>query len=222
MFKTVLLQRMARVLLAGLLCVAPSSSHDAQATSPRLGGAATPVPDPTAPAASHFHDTTYGVSFEVPTAWTLTKRDAELSTLAYDVRTAPASSRMRALATISFNPHPRSTFSGALFYFSVVPHSSESECSQEASVQAPRTVTTATIGGVPFRHGYDEHGTICTESRDEIYTSFRKNACYRFDLVINTFCGGEVSGVREISPSELDAVRQRLQSILATVSFDGK
>ncbi|HEX7158176.1 MAG TPA: hypothetical protein VF214_04140, partial [Edaphobacter sp.] len=61
---------------------------------------------------------------------------------------------------------------------------------------------------------------ICTEARDEIYTALRNNTCYRFDLVINTFCGGDVSGVREISQQELDAVRQRLESILSTVHFD--
>ena len=61
-----------------------------------------------------------------------------------------------------------------------------------------------------------------TEARDEIYTTLRNNACYRFDLVINTFCGGEVSGVRDITPAELNAVLKRLQSILDTVGFDAK
>jgi hypothetical protein len=80
----------------------------------------------------------------------------------------------------------------------------------------------AQIAGSSFTHGYDEHGTICTESRDEIYTALRNNSCYRFDLVVNTFCGGEVSGIRDISPAELSAVFKRLQSILDSVSFDAK
>jgi hypothetical protein len=129
---------------------------------------------------------------------------------------------MRGLATISFNPHPTSTFSGALFYFSVVPRSSEVQCRDSAPAQAPRSVTTAKVGGAAFTHGYDEHGTICTESRDEIYTALRDGACYRFDLVVNTFCGGEVSGMREITPAQLSAVFNRLQGILATVTFDSK
>jgi len=195
----------------------------AQSRIPKIGVPSTAtVPDPTTPAASSFHDARYAVSFKVPTAWNQTRHDAEISTFAYDVRTAPPSSIMRGLASIAFNPHPTSTFSGALFYFSVVAHSTEDQCRLEASAQAPRTVTTAQVGGTTFTHGYDEHGTICTESRDEIYTSLRGGACYRFDLVVNTFCGGEVSGMREIAPVELNDMFKRLQVILSTVSFDQK
>ena len=129
---------------------------------------------------------------------------------------------MRAVATIGFNPHPTSTFSGALFYFSVTPRSNEHDCHQQASDTAAHIISTEQVGGVPFTRGYDEHGKICTENRDEIYTALRNNACYRFDLVINSFCGGDVSGVREISNQELDAVRKRLQNILSTVKFDSK
>jgi hypothetical protein len=179
-------------------------------------------PDPTTPAASSFHDSKYGVSFEVPAGWTLTRRDSEVSTFALDARTAPPSAQMRGVATIAFNPHPSSTFSGALMYFAVTLRSTEKECRLQASAQAPHTVTDAQIGGVTFQHGYDEHGVICTEARDEIYTTMRNGACYRFDLVINTFCGGDVSGVREISPRELNDVKHRLEGMLATVKFDGK
>jgi hypothetical protein len=38
--------------------------------------------------------------------------------------------------------------------------------------------------------------------------------------VINNFCGGDVSGVREMTPKELDSIRKRLEAILATVQFD--
>ena len=42
----------------------------------------------------------------------------------------------------------------------------------------------------------------------------------RFDAVINTFCGGDVSGVQDITPHELDAVRRRMLNILDSVHFD--
>jgi hypothetical protein len=47
-------------------------------------------------------------------------------------------------------------------------------------------------------------------------------ACYRFDLAINNFCGGQVSGMKDISEKELDQVRGSLEAILATVRFDPK
>lgn len=179
-----------------------------------------PVVEPTTPPARTFRDSRYGVSFLVPAAWNLSRKDADISTFNLDARTAVDGTQMRAVAAIAFNPHPFSTFSGALFYFSVTPHVTAAQCSHQATAQAPRTVTTAQIGGVSFTHGYDEHGTICTEARDEIYTAPRNNACYRFDLVINTYCGGDVSGAREITPNELDSVRRRMQAILDSVHFD--
>lgn len=222
--KTSLSAKLLRTSVAMFLWGSPFGTDlNAQARPPLIGvPSSATVPDPSKPAASTFHDPRYGVSFKVPTAWILTRHDGEVSTFAFDVRTAPASSVMRGLATISFNPHPTSTFSGALFYFTVTPHSTEAQCRDEASAQLPRKVEAAQVGGASFTHGYDEHGTICTESRDEIYTSLRNNSCYRFDLVVNTFCGGDVSGIREISPRELAAIFTRLQSILSSVTFDRK
>ncbi|WP_263365438.1 hypothetical protein [Edaphobacter bradus] len=208
------LVRIASLLLASL--AAPLVHAQTKAAIPLS------APEPTSPPASTFHDSRYGVTFQSPVGWTLTRRDAEVSTFANDAHTAASNTRMRGVATISFNPHPTSTFSGALFYFSVTPRSNDHDCRLQASGQTPRTVTTQQIGSLTFNHGYDEHGKICVEARDEIYTTLRNNTCYRFDLVINTFCGGEVSGVREISKAELDAVRQRLESILSTVHFDTK
>jgi hypothetical protein len=203
-------------------------------TSPQTNGPATPeevppmlrpkapIPDPATPKARPFYDARYGVSFTVPTAWNLNRKDAEVSTFNLDARNAAHNAQLRAVASISFNPHPTSTFSGALFYYSVAPHTTAAQCTAQAIARAPRTVTTEQIDGVPFTHGYEEHGSICTESRDEIYTTERDNACYRFDAVINSFCGGDVSGVRDIMEDELDAVRSRMQRILSTVHFDPK
>jgi hypothetical protein len=178
-----------------------------------------PAPEPTTPPAHPFHDNLYGITFTVPAAWNLTRKDAEVSTFALDARSAPRSAQMRAVANITFNPHPYSTFSGAFFYFSVTPRTSPAPCAFQASARTPNTQQ---IGGIPFTHGHDEHGGICIESRDEIYTTPRNGACYRFDAVINTFCGGDVSGVKDITPGELDAVRQRMQTILDSVHFDQK
>jgi hypothetical protein len=181
-----------------------------------------PNPDPTTPKSRPFYDAHYGVSFTVPAAWNLTRKDSEVSTFNLDARTASHNALLRAVATISFNPHPTSTFSGALFYYSVTPHTTAAQCAFQASAHPPHTVTTEEIDGASFTHGYDEHGGICTESRDEIYTTQRNNTCYRFDAVINNFCGGDVSGVRDIMENELDDVRSRMQRILVTVHFDPK
>jgi hypothetical protein len=190
-----------------------------EAVPPLLRGKP-PAPEPNTPPARPFHDSRYGVSFTIPPAWNINHRDGEVSTFNLDARNAAHTAQLRAVASISFNPHPFSTFSGALFYFSVTPHFTANQCEAQASARAPHTVGTIQIAGIPFTHGYDEHGSICTESRDEIYTTEHNDACYRFDAVINNFCGGDVSGVQDISERELDDVRRRMQSILNTVRFD--
>jgi hypothetical protein len=179
--------------------------------------------DPTSPPARNFHDSRSGVTFQVPAGWTLTQKDREVSTFALDARSTIKSTQLRAVANITFNPFPLSTFSGAYFYLSFTPQATPGDCThQAATLNVAHPSSTKQIGGVPFTHGYDEHGGVCTESRDEIYAAPRNGACYRFDLVINNFCGGDVSGVRDITPKELDSVRQRLESILSTVQFDGR
>ncbi|MDQ2834988.1 MAG: hypothetical protein M3Y50_14860 [Acidobacteriota bacterium] len=180
------------------------------------------VPEPTMPAARRFQDSRFGISFTVPAAWNLTRRDFEVSTFHLDARSAAHNALLRAVASISFNPHPTSTFSGALFYFSVAPQTTSTQCAFQATPTPSRTATAVEIGGLTFTRGYDEHGGVCTESRDEIFTTWRKQGCFRFDVVINNFCGGDVSGIRDINQGELASVRKRMQAILDTVHFDAK
>ncbi len=182
----------------------------------------TPV-NPATPPATSFHDSRLGISFQIPAGWNLNRKDGEVSTFSLDARTAPHSSQMRALASIAFNPFPETTFSGAFFYFSQAPHTLSADCDREATAHSPQAIPPSSIDGVSFTHGYDEHGGVCTEARDDIYTTQHNGACYRFDLIINTFCGGDAGGgARDILPQQLDSLHRRLQAILATVHFDKK
>lgn len=175
-----------------------------------------------------FHDPAYHLSFDYPANWTFTSSDHEISTFHLDARSASPRASVRAVVAMPENPFPASTFSGAYVYFSVTPHASASACARQAA--PPPTAshkpagkpTTKTIADVAFAHGHDEVKDICITQRDETYTTRHDSACYRFDLSINNFCGGEVSGVKDITPQELDQVRARLESILATIRFDPK
>ncbi len=163
-----------------------------------------------------FHDPKYGVSFRVPPGWEFTRRDGEVSTFHADARSAPQTALLRGVATLSFNPFPHSTLSGALFYYSVEPRSTDIECERQASGLKPEKREMQTIGGMSFAHGHDESGYICTENHDEIYTAYRKGACYRFDLVLNNFCGAS-SGARDMSDAQFRDIEQRMTGILSTV-----
>jgi hypothetical protein len=187
------------------------------------------APAPIASAASaeiaqrSFHDPAYKISFDYPANWNFTRRDHEISTFRLDARTAVRTTLMRAVVSIPENPFPESTFSGAYLYFSVTPHRNDAACARQAAPAVEgRRGAVSEIAGISFAHGHDEQRAICIVQRDEVYTTLRRGACYRFDLAINNFCGGAVSGVRDITPKELDAVRSRLEVILGTVRFDAK
>jgi hypothetical protein len=175
------------------------------------------------PATRTFHDTTWHLSFDYPANWTFSHTDHEISTFHLDARSAARSTAMRAVVAMPENPFPASTFSGAYVYFSVTPRASVAACAQQAAATPsgkPAHVTQ--IADISFAHGHDEVKDICIIQRDEIFTTLHRGACYRFDLAINNFCGGEVSGVKDITPAELDQVRARLSSIFSTIRFDPK
>ena len=179
------------------------------------------VPEPQDPPPQNFVDRQIPLYFHLGPGWTLARKDKEVSTFHMDARTAPATAQLKAVAMLAFNPYPRSTFSGALFYLSVIPHITEKACEAQTKVKPDKPLNPLPVAGMKFSRGLDEHGAICTESRDVTYTAIRNGSCLRFDLAVNTFCGGDVTGVKEMTDGELANVFRRLEGILDTVKFDG-
>ncbi len=191
---------------------------------PLSGHAQVSVPDapPVHAKQQVFHDSRFGVRFRVPEGWELQRKDGELSTFHLDARTATPDTQMRSVAAIQFNPYPYSTLSGALFYFSVQKHATDAECARQASAPASQPTElqeTQLIDGMNFAHGHDEHGKICVEARDEVYTAYRKGSCYRFDLAMNSFCSVS-SGAAELTDQQIQQIDQRMNEILSSVQLD--
>jgi hypothetical protein len=181
----------------------------------------TPPPEPTDPPPRNFVDSRTHIAFHLPAGWALSRTDGELSTFHIDARTAIPETTLRAAAGLSFNPYPWSTFAGALFYLSTTAKTTPAECAAQATAKPNQAEPPAVVDDVKFAHGHDEHGTLCTEARDEVLTTYRRGSCVRFDLVINTFCA-EPSGSREITQTELENVRKRLMGILESVKLSAK
>jgi hypothetical protein len=187
---------------------------------------AQPVPVADAPSeaarAQNLRDVRYGVSFRVPPGWNLSRKDGEISSFRLDALSAAPHAQLRAVATIGFNPYPLSTLSGALFYFLVQPHADRTDCEQQAtgpvSAIHPQD-DIQNIGGTDFTHGHEEHGGICIEARDEIYTAYHKGTCYRFDLELTTFCSVS-SGALDLTADQISSVERRMTGILSTVRLD--
>jgi len=174
-----------------------------------------------APETAHeqsFRDTQFGVRFKVPPGWEITRRDHEVSTFRMDARTAPPKLQLRSVVSLDFNPFPQTNLAGALVYYSVEKHAKPAECVQQAAGK-DEPADSQMIGGMNFVHGHDEHGGVCVEARDEVYTAFRKGACYRFDLEMNTFCSVS-SGAAEMSDDQMADIEARMTGILSTVTLD--
>jgi len=206
------------------------------ATAQKQVASTKPAPVPQVPPATAteqaFQDKRYHVSFRIPAGWELNHKDGQISTFHEDARSAPATTQLRGVALIDFNPFPYSTLAGALFYYSVEPKTTDAECAAQASglhpTETDKTAPAASaatnaprkdvqdIAGMPFTHGHDEVHGVCIEARDEVYTAWRKHACYRFDLAINTFCP-EGSGAQPISDQQIHDINERMTRILATV-----
>ncbi len=176
-------------------------------------------PEHPEPSATSFSDPKYKVSFHVPAGWNFERHDGLLSNFGVETRSVVRRTDVRGVAAINFNPWPVTTFAGALFYYSVVPRASAEMCAAQLQRGHAKPLGDAEISGLTFRHGRDEHGRVCTEARDEIFTAMRGNACLRFDLVVNTFCA-ETSGAMEINAMQLKDVDSRLANILGSVKID--
>ncbi|HEY5329845.1 MAG TPA: hypothetical protein VIJ79_08185 [Acidobacteriaceae bacterium] len=177
-----------------------------------------PAEAPPAAKAIVFHDSKYGVRFVVPAGWSFDRKDHLVSTFHMDALTAGPKALMRGVAAMNFNPFQESTLSGAWFYFSVQPHTNDGECARQAA-RGGTPHDAEVIGGMEFRHGHEESGGICVESRNDVYTAYHKGSCYRFDLDVGTFCGIS-SGAREIDERQLQAIHVRLDGILKSVVLD--
>ncbi|SNS77398.1 hypothetical protein SAMN05421770_102267 [Granulicella rosea] len=211
--------------LLPLLAALPSFAQDLQI--PRITPhitlpAPTPAPrEPTNPPARDVRDPRAGIQFHLPAGWNTSRTDGELSTFRTDARTAPAATRFSMVAALGFNPYPSSTFASALVYVSTTPRVTPEACAAQATAAPAQPAPKTMVAGQPFDRGHDEYGKICTEARDDIFTAMHAGTCVRFDLAINTFCGGEVSGARDMTERELENIHLRMESILATVKFAG-
>jgi hypothetical protein len=219
--------KIAAGMLFGLLAVAGQAQEKQVPKVVPVPPLPRPVPrvapaEPTNPPAQTVTDSRTHVQFHLPPGWNVARKDGAMSTFHLDARTAPRNSQVRVVASLGFNPFPQSTFSGALFYLTLTPRSGVASCKAQTTAQPEVPLASAVVGDVKFSRGKDEHGNICTEARDIAYTALRGGSCVRFDLAINSFCGGEVSGAEDLTDAQLGSLFKRLEGILDTVQFTGK
>ena len=175
-------------------------------------------PDHPQPGATELGDGRYGVTLDVPPGWNVQRKDGVLSTFRVDVPSASPQSKLRGVASLNYNPYPYSTFAGAAMYYSVLSRSTAAHCAAQVSRGTVRAQPDLMVAHMTFKHGHDEHGVICTEARDDVFTTMRGRTCLRFDLVVNTFCS-QTSGAMDLTPKQLGDVNSRLAGILRSITL---
>ncbi|ADV83346.1 hypothetical protein [Terriglobus saanensis] len=217
-----------RLLTAVFLLAFSAASHAQQmpSTRPRkldIPGLTSPaVPGKLTPAATEFYDKLYKVGFHIPEGWNFERKDGVLSNFNVDTGTTRRELDVRGVAAINFNPYPPTTFSGATFYYSVLPIAKADSCLVQTGAGRMKPLGSASVGGIDFQHAHDQHGAAgCIESRIDTFAAMRGHACIRFDLVVNTFCG-QTSGSMDITEQQLKDIEIRLANILGSVHFDAK
>jgi hypothetical protein len=210
-----------------LLVLLASASQAQQSPSGRprkldVPGLTSPAdPVKLTPAATEFYDKFYQVGFHIPQGWNFERKDGILSNFNADAGSTRRGLDVRGIAAINFNPYPPTTFSGATFYYSVLPVAKTGSCLVQTGAPATKSLTSVSVGGVDFQHGHNEHGAGCIESRIDTFDALRGHSCIRFDLVVNTFCAS-TSGSMDISQQQLRDIDTRLANILGSVHFDAK
>ena len=208
------------VFFLSLAAVGPLSAQQRRPGSLEIPGLTVPdAPKNLKPFARYIYDKKYKLHFHVPEGWRSESRDGVLSNFGVDTRTTRRGLQVRGVAAIDYNPYPPTTFSGALFYYSVLPTATAAQCSAQTTSRGLKPQSSVTINGRLFYHGRDQHGVGCIESRVDAFTTMRRSSCLRFDLVVNTFCS-QTSGAMEITPKQLEDIEGRLTGMLASVTFE--
>jgi hypothetical protein len=206
------------VLLFAALLLVPATQ--AQKSMPAIKGVTEPdEPANPEPKATDFRDPKYKLSFHIPAGWNFERKDGVLTTFRAEVKTAKPGLDIRGIASINYNPYPPTTFAGATFYYSVLPKSDAATCTAMATTAPLKPQKDVVVAGHTFRHGEEHHGQICTEARDEVFTTLRGQSCLRFDMQINTFCHAS-SGAMEISPAQLNDINTRMAKILDSIRIE--
>ena len=162
------------------------------------------------------------MEFRLPAGWNLSRRDGEVSTFHLDARTAPKRAELRAVGSLAFKPVSAVYVRGGAAVSECNSKTTQAACAAQTSMRPERPLEPQVLDDVRFSRGNDEHGHICTEARDVTYTALRGGSCVRFDLVINSFCGGEVSGAEDLTEAQLGALFLRMERVLETVKFTGR
>ena len=170
------------------------------------------------PTSRTFTDPKYKVAFTVPAGWNFEKKDGLLSNFGVDTATVRRRTDVRGVAALNFNPWPVTTFASALFYYSVLPRTTAAQCAEQTTTKGVKPLPETPIDSTPFHHGYEHHGKVCTEARDDVFAGMQGRTCLRFDLVINTFCA-ETSGAMEINQTQINDVEVRLGTLLSSVTL---
>jgi hypothetical protein len=171
-----------------------------------------------------FSDPFTGVRFHYPANWRLGSQNSELYLSPNLVHVAdalsliPEKAEIRGVVVWEPANRPKTTLAGLQFLYAIDKTASAGACTKEEDTMGT-AADTLIVKGMTFRHSHAEDAAMCHHVREDMYATYRNNACYRFDLSVRTICPGVVDGMRDATSTELAGAQAKLMAILQTVTI---
>jgi hypothetical protein len=164
-----------------------------------------------------FADPSTGVSFQYPKDW----QRADSSQFYLPTGMIPQKAQVRGAVVWKAGEPPKTNLTGAQFLYAFDKNASSAAClhPRNEGDSATPTIDTVKMGSISYAHNRSEEGGMCHQEQEDVYTVYRSNACYLFDLSIHTICSGVVDGMRDATPLELAEARAKLVDILKAVQI---
>jgi hypothetical protein len=170
-----------------------------------------------------YRDKQHGVSFQYPANW---KFDINRK---FFLITTISKPNHPPLANVGFgdtlpNDHraeyPNTNLAGVEFVYDVLPHTTAEQCRNIA--QSVSAATQERINGMTFHHRTFENAAMCKQATEDLYFTADSNRCYLFDALTETICEDTTEGARNITPAELQTVKEQLHQIMLSVKIEAK
>jgi len=167
-----------------------------------------------------YRDAQHGVSFQYPMPWV---SDPEMGFYLPAQILLPDRKPLAAVGfggsqKSKYHPYPKTNLSGVQFVYVVLPEATAEQCQHETKGEEESDKETQeTIHGVSYRHLSSGGAGLCHQAEDQIYAAYRGGRCYLFDAAIDTVCPDPDDGRREITPAEINTLRNQLKQIMQSV-----
>jgi hypothetical protein len=170
-----------------------------------------------------YRDNQHDVRFSYPSSWTFDIDRRFFLTATIEKPDRPPLANVGFGDTLTNNhrsEYPNTNLAGVQFIYDILPNMTAEQCRNVA--QPGGVATQERINGITFLHLTSENAAMCKQATEHLYVTADSNRCYLFDALIETICEDTIEGARNITPAELQTVKDQLHQIMLSVKIEVK